>query len=76
MVKNLPASAKDAGFIPGLGRFPGGGNGNMLQYCLENLMDKRSLAGYSSWGCRESDTTEQLSTSDLIFSKFKGSKSQ
>ena len=48
----------------------------MLQYCLENLMDKRSLAGYSSWGCRESDTTEQLSTSDLIFSKFKGSKSQ
>ena len=31
----------DAGLIPGLGRFPGGGNGNPLQYlCLENLMDR------------------------------------
>ena len=31
MVKNLPANARDAGdsdSIPGLGRFPGGGNGN------------------------------------------------
>ena len=44
MVKNLPANAGDArdmGSIPGLGRFPGGGNGNLLQYsCLENPMDK------------------------------------
>ena len=32
---------KDAGSIPGLGRSPGGGNGNPLQYsCLENPMDK------------------------------------
>ena len=31
----------DAGTIPGSGRFPGGGNGNPLQYsCLENLMDR------------------------------------
>ena len=31
----------DAGLIPGLGRFPGGGNGNPLQYlCLENLLDR------------------------------------
>ena len=30
----------DPGSIPGLGRFPGEGNGNPLQYsCLENLMD-------------------------------------
>ena len=29
------------GSVPGLGRFPGGGNGNLLQYsCLENPMDK------------------------------------
>ena len=28
MVKNLPANAGDVGLIPGLGRFPGGGNGN------------------------------------------------
>ena len=44
MVKNLPAIAgdiKDAGLIPGLGRSPGGGHGNPLQYsCLENPMDR------------------------------------
>ena len=39
--------------------FIGEGNGNPLQYsCLENSMDKGALAGYSPWGCRESDTTE------------------
>ena len=42
MVKSLPANAgdiRDAGFIPGLGRSPGEGNGNPLQYpCLENPM--------------------------------------
>ena len=37
MAKNLPANAGDVGSIPGLGRSPGGGNGNPLQYsCLEN----------------------------------------
>ena len=43
-VKNLPANAgdtRDAGSIPGLGKFPGGGHGNPLQYsCLENSMDR------------------------------------
>ena len=49
--------------IPGLGRSPGGGHGNTLQYsCLENPNGQRSLAGYSSRGCKESDTTERLST--------------
>ena len=42
--KNLPANAGDtgdAGSIPGLGRPPGGGNGNPLQYsCLGNPMDR------------------------------------
>ena len=39
------------------------GNGNPLQHsCLGNLM-KRSLAGYSPWGHKESDTTEQLTLS-------------
>ena len=43
MVKNLPASAGDAGSIPGLRRSPGEGNINPLQYsCLENLMDRRA----------------------------------
>ena len=41
VVKNLPASAGDAGSIPGLGRSPGGENDNPLQYsCLENPMDR------------------------------------
>ena len=40
-VKNPPANAGDEGSIPGLGRFPGEGNGNPLQYsCLENPMDR------------------------------------
>ena len=44
MVKNLAASAGDTGdvsSIPGLGRSPGEGNGNALQYsCLENSMKR------------------------------------
>ena len=44
MVKNPPANAgdiKDDGLIPGLGKSPGEGHGNPLQYsCLENPMDR------------------------------------
>ena len=42
MVKNLPTNVGDEGSIPGLGRTPGGGNGNFqARYsCLENLMDR------------------------------------
>ena len=44
VVKNLPGNAgdtRDEGPIPGLGRSPGGGHGNPLQYsCLENSMDR------------------------------------
>ena len=44
MVKNPPVNArdvKDAGSIPGSGRSPGEGNGNLLWYsCLENPMDR------------------------------------
>ena len=44
VVKNPPANAGDTGdmgSIPGLGRSPGRGNGNPLQYsCLGNLMDR------------------------------------
>ena len=51
------------GSIPGLGRSPGGGHGNPLQYSsLENPHWQRSLVGYSPWGCKESYMTEQLST--------------
>ena len=37
------------------------GNGNPLQY--SEFHGQRSLAGYSSWGCKESDTTEPLTPS-------------
>ena len=41
MRKNLSANAGDAGSVPGLGRSPGGGNGNLFQYsCLGNSMDR------------------------------------
>ena len=47
LVKNLPASvggARDAGSIPGLGRFPGVGNSNPLQYsCQENPKDREDF---------------------------------
>ena len=43
LVKNLPASAGDLGLVPGLGRSPGEGNGNPLQYsCLEIPMYRGS----------------------------------
>ena len=60
--KEPTCNAGDLGLIPGLGGSPGGGHGNPLQYsCLENPNGQRSLVGYSPWGCKESDTTEQLS---------------
>ena len=41
--KEPACNAGDLGLIPGLGRFPGEGNGNPLQYsCLGNLMDRES----------------------------------
>ena len=46
MVKKTPANPghiKEAGSIPGLGRYSGEGNGNLLQYsCLENLIDREA----------------------------------
>ena len=53
---------RDADSVPGSGRSPAGRHDNPLQYsCLENPR-QMSLAGYSPWGCKESDTTERLST--------------
>ena len=73
MVKNLPANAgniRDSGSIPGLGRSPGGGHGNPLQYSsLENPTDRG--AWWATYGHKESDTTEGLndnsSSVNLLF---------
>ena len=59
-------STGDPGLIPGLGRFPGEGNGNSLQYsCLEKSHGRRSLVGYCLWGHKESDTTKRLHFTSL-----------
>ena len=61
MVKNLLANTgytKDMGLIAGLGRFPEGGNSNLLQYsCLENPWTEEP-GGLQSMGCKKSDTAE------------------
>ena len=62
VVKNTPANAGDTGrmgLIPGLGRSPGGGNGNPLQYsCLENPMDRGAWRATVHGGLKELDATE------------------
>ena len=58
VLKNPPASAGDAGLIPGPGRFPGGGNGNPLQHsCLENPMDRGAWLATVHEVPKQSDTT-------------------
>ena len=55
--KESACSAGNPGSIPGSGRSPGEGNGNLLQYsCLENPMD-RGAGGLQSMGSQELDTT-------------------
>ena len=55
--KESACNVGDLGLIPGSGRSPGGGHGNPLQYSRLEY-GQRSLEGYSPWGRRESDTTE------------------
>ena len=56
-VKNPSANARDAGFIPRSGRFPGEKNGNSLQYsCLENAMNRGVWWAIVHGGHKESDT--------------------
>ena len=58
MVKILPAMQETQGSIPGLGRSPGEGNGNLLQYsCLENSMDRGAWRGTVHGVTKESDMT-------------------
>ena len=60
VVKSLPTNAGDVGSITGLGRSPGGGNDNPLQYsCLENYMSRGDWC-YSPRSHKESDTTQRL----------------
>ena len=57
--KESACNAEDLGLIPGLGRCPGGGHSNPLQYsCLEKSHGQRSLVGHSPWGHKQPDITE------------------
>ena len=63
MIKNLHANkgdTRDVGLIPGTGRSPGEGNGNLLQYsCLGNPKGRGAWpAIYSTQSRKESNTTE------------------
>ena len=62
--KEFACNAGDPDLIPASGRSPGEGNGNPLQYSPVFLPGEfhgqKSLVGYSQWGCKELDMTEQL----------------
>ena len=69
MVKDLPVIAEDTGdacSIPGSGRFPGGENGNPLQYsCWGNPMERGGWRA-TVHGVAESDRTEQLNNNTVF----------
>ena len=58
-VKASAYNVGDPSLIPGLGRFPAEGNGNLLQYsCLENPMDRRAWWATVHGDHKESDANE------------------
>ena len=59
--KESTCIVRDLDLISGLGRSPGGGHGNLLQYsCLENPHGQKCLAGFRPRGHKELDMTERL----------------
>ena len=74
MIKNLPANvgdARDEGSIPGLGRSPGGENGNPLQYsCVGNPMD-RGVWGAAVHRVAKSQTQLSMHTQVQFSSVYK-----
>ena len=67
MVKNLPASAEEAGLTPGSGRSPGEGNGNPLHYSyLGNPTDRRTWWATVHGVTKELNTTQQLNNKNHL----------
>ena len=59
MGKECACNTEDTGSVPGLGRSPGGGHGNPLQYsCLENPIDR------GTWWATVRGVAEELDTTD------------
>ena len=74
MVRNFPANAGDlgdTGSIPGLGRYPGGGNANPLRFLPRESLGQMSLDGYSPWGHKELVMAKHLSMQDCTSSVAK-----
>ena len=68
--KKKPCIAEEMSLIPGSGRSPGEGNGNPPSILPWKIHGQRSLAGYSSLGLKESDTTEWLNNNNMRYSLF------
>ena len=69
LVKNPPANAGDVGSISGLGRSPGEGTGNPLQYsCLENPMDGGAW-WLQSVGSQKSDSATKHQTAGRVLER-------
>ena len=80
VVKNLPANTGNTGLIPGLGRSPGEGIGNLLQYsCLGNSMDRGAwwaiIHGVAKSQTRLSDFTFTFTFPVFLPGKFHGQRS-
>ena len=67
VIKNLPTNVGNAGSVPGLGRCPGEGNDNPLQYsCLGNPMDREAWWAIVHRVTKELDATERLHFTSLM----------
>ena len=67
----MQETLRDPGKIPGLGRSPGNGNGNPLQYsCLEHPMDWRATVH----GVTESDTAEAAKHAKALLIRWRSQR--
>ena len=67
--KESACNAEHPGLIPGMGGFPGGGKWQPIPLFLPgNFHGQRSLAGYSPWSLKESDTTDHTHMAYYIIS--------
>ena len=64
--KECARNVEDLGSIPRLGRFPGEGHGDPIQYsCLENPHGQKNVVGYNPWGHNDLNVAERLSTAHI-----------